>query len=93
MDLQTSHLEDRYHARIILLLLFTIKLFCIFFRINFSEKNFFFCVLSQENQGAFSQRCSLIGGVLQGLIKICKKYKKVNHFLLLICSTRIIQYS
>ena len=64
MDLQTSHLEDRYHARIILLLLFTIKLSCIFFRINFSEKLYFFCVLSQENQGAFSERRSLIGGVL-----------------------------
>ena len=32
MDLQTGHLEDRYHARIILLLLFTMKAFCIFFR-------------------------------------------------------------
>ena len=43
MDLQTGHLEDRYHGRIILLLLsFTTKIFCIFFRINFSKKLYFF---------------------------------------------------
>ena len=44
-----------------------------------------FCVLALENQGAFSERCSLICGVLQGLVKICKKYMEVNHFLLLRC--------
>ena len=37
-----GHLEDRYHARFTLLLLFTMKFFYIFFRINFSKKfNFF----------------------------------------------------
>ena len=45
MDLQTGHLEDRDHARIILLL-FTMKFFCIFFRINFSKKLYFSCVLA-----------------------------------------------
>ena len=42
MDLQTGHLEDRYHARIILLLLFIMKVFCIFWQINFSKKLEFF---------------------------------------------------
>ena len=51
MDLQTSHLEDRYHARIISLLLFTIKLFCIFFRINFSEKKIFFLRIVARKSG------------------------------------------
>ena len=37
-----GHLEDRYHTRFTLLLLFTMKFFYIFFRINFSKKfNFF----------------------------------------------------
>ena len=38
MDLQTGHLEDRYHVRIILLLLFSMKVLSIFFRANFSQK-------------------------------------------------------
>ena len=38
MDLQTGHLEDKYHARIILLLLFTVKFFCIFFLSQFFQK-------------------------------------------------------
>ena len=33
-----GHLEDRYHARFTLLLLFTMKFFYVFFRINFSKK-------------------------------------------------------
>ena len=66
MDLKTGHLEDRYHARINLLLLFSIKFFYIFF------PNQFFCVLASENQEAFSESCSLISSVLQGLVKICK---------------------
>ena len=37
MGLQAGHLEDRYHAQIILLLLFTVKIFCIFLQINFSK--------------------------------------------------------
>ena len=77
MDLQTGHLEDRGHARIVLLL-FTMKFSCIFF--------FFFCVLAWENQVAFGERCSCISGALQGLVKICKKYMEVNHFLFLSCS-------
>ena len=76
----------RYYARIILLLLFTMKFFCIFFRINFSKKLYFFCDRSQENQEVFSERCSLISGVLRGLVKTCKKYMEVNHSLLLSCS-------
>ena len=38
MDLQTGQLEDSYHARIILLLLFIMKVFCIFFRVIFPQK-------------------------------------------------------
>ena len=41
MDLQTGHLEDRYHARIILLLLFTMKFFCIFSKLIFQKIVFF----------------------------------------------------
>ena len=53
-----------------------------------------FCVLAEENQEAFSEKCSLISGViLQGLVKICKKYIEVNLFLLLSCSTLILEYS
>ena len=43
MDLQTGHLEDRDHAQIfLLLLLFTMKFFSVFFRINFSKKLYVF---------------------------------------------------
>ena len=77
-----GHLEDRYHARFTLLLLFTMKFFYIFFRINFSKKFNFFCVLAQENQDELSERCSLISVILQGLVKSCEKYMEVNHFLL-----------
>ena len=42
MDLQTIHLEDMYHVQIILLLLFTMKFFGIFIRINlYRSKSFF----------------------------------------------------
>ena len=41
MDLQTGHLEDRYHARIILLL-FIRKIFCIFFPSQCFQKIVFF---------------------------------------------------
>ena len=80
MDLQTGHLEDRYHARIILLLLFFMKFFCIFFPNQFFQKTVFFCVLASENQEAFSERCSPISSVLQGLVRICKRCMEVNHF-------------
>ena len=49
-----------------------------------------FCVLAEENQAAFSERCSLISGVLQGLVNICKKYMEVNLFLLLSGIARIL---
>ena len=42
MGLQTGHLEDKYHAQIIVLLLFTVKIFCIFLQISFSKNLFFF---------------------------------------------------
>ena len=35
MDLKNGHLEDKYHARMMLLLLFTMKCFRIFFRNSF----------------------------------------------------------
>ena len=85
MDLQTSHLEDRYHARIILLL-FTMKFFCFFFPNQFFQKLYFHCVLAQENQETFSERCSVISGALQASVKISKKHMKVNPFLILSCS-------
>ena len=77
MDLKNGHLEDKYHARMILLLLFTMKCFCIFFR-NF----FFFLTFWHKKIRRHSERCSLISGVLLGLVKICKKYMEVNPFLL-----------
>ena len=39
-----------------------------------------------RKSGGISERCSFIRGVLQGLVKICKKYMEVNNFLLIICS-------
>ena len=56
--------------------------FFVFFSESICPKKcwFFFCILAQEYQEAFSERCSLISGVLQGLVKICKKYMGVNHF-------------
>ena len=85
MDLQTDHfiLENRYHVRTILLLVYTMKCFYIFFRISFSKKIVFSCVLAEENQETFSEKCSLISRVLQGLVKTCNKHIEVNHFLLL----------
>ena len=63
------------------------EVFLCFFLSQFFQKNVFsFCVLVLENQEAFSESCSFISGVLQGLGKICKKYMEVNHFLLLICN-------
>ena len=77
-----GHLEDRYHARFTLLLLFTMKFFYIFSESIFQKNLIFFCVLAQENQDELSERCSLISVILQGLVKSCEKYMEVNHFLL-----------
>ena len=44
------------------------------------NKAFFYPNKFLENPEAFSESCSLISGVLQGLVKICKKYIEVNHF-------------
>ena len=86
MDLKTAHLEDRYHARIIvLLLLYTMKFYVLFSESIFL-KNCIFCVLALERQVSFSERYSLISGILQGLAKTCKKYIEVNHFSVLSCS-------
>ena len=64
------------------------EVFLYFFSESIFPKKFFFffCVLVQENLEAFSESCSLVSRVLQGLVKICKKYMEVNHFLLLPCS-------
>ena len=59
MDLQTGHLADRYHAQIILLLLYTMKFF-----VFFSETIFPKSYLAQENQESFSESGSLISGIL-----------------------------
>ena len=81
----SSETSQRY-ARIIRLLLFTMNVFLYFFPNQFFQKVVFFCVLAEENQEAFSEMCSFISGVLQGLVKICKKFMEVNHFLFLSCS-------
>ena len=75
MDLQTGHLGDRYHARIILLLLFTMK-----FLSQFFQKYVCFLRSGVQKPGDFGEICSLISGVLQGFVKICRRYMKVNHF-------------
>ena len=63
--------------------------FFVFFSEPIFPKNciIFFCILEQENQEGFSESCSLISGVLQGLVRISKKYMEVNLFLLLSWST------
>ena len=60
--------------------------FGIFFQINFS-KNCIFWVLVEENQEAFREKCSLISGVLQGIVKTCKKYMEGNLAVILYDST------
>ena len=47
------------------------EVFLYFYPNQFYQKIVFFCVLAEENHNAFSERCSLISGVLE-----------VNHFLL-----------
>ena len=76
---------------IIIIIIIIITIIIIYYEVflYFSPYQFFpifFCVLAKENQEAFSERFSLKSGVLQGLVKICKKYMEVNHFLLLSCS-------
>ena len=66
MDLQTGHLEDKYHAHItLLLLLFTMKFFCKFIRNNFSKKFYFFAFWRKKI------RKHLVKGVLLGVV-YCK---------------------
>ena len=57
MNQQTGHLKDRYHAQIILLLLCTMKLFCIFFANQFF-KNIFL-------RSGVSESCSPVSGALK----------------------------
>ena len=58
----------RYFAQVVLLL-FNMKFFFNFFPNQFFQKiGDFFCVLALENQEAFSERRSLVSGVLQGLV-------------------------
>ena len=88
----TPGASRRYYARVILLLLFTVKFFYNFFFFFFESvfpKIVFLCVPASENQGTFSERCSLKSGVSEGLVKVCKKYMEFNSFLLLSCSTHI----
>ena len=65
------------------------EVFFVFFSDSIFPESCIFCVLAQENQEAFSESCSLITGVWQGLVEICQKYIEVNHFLLLTCSRQI----
>ena len=64
--------------------------FLLFYSESLFPKNCIFCVLGEENQEVFSEMCSLISGVLLGLVKICKTYMEENLFLILSCSTRIL---
>ena len=61
-----SFLNDRGYARIILLLLFTMKFFCISFRINFFKKLFFFAFWCKK-----IKRYS-VSSILQGLQSFTK---------------------
>ena len=70
---ETGQLEDKYHAPIMSLLLFTMNFYCIFFRIKFSKKLFVCFLHSGVRKSGFSERCSLMSGILQGLVKICEK--------------------
>ena len=67
--------------------------FLYFFPNQFFQHIAFFCILGEENQEAFSEKCYLMSGALQGLVKICKKYMEVNLFLLLSCTTLKLKYS
>ena len=78
-------MPDIHRARIIFLL--SIMNFFLYSLPNqFFQKIAFFCILVKENQEAFSERYSLVSVVLEGLVKICKKYMELNPFLLLSCS-------
>ena len=63
-----------------------------FFGINFSKRLYFFAFW-QKKIRRHLVKCCIISGVLQGLVKICKKYIEVNLFLLLSCTTLILKYS
>ena len=69
------------------------KVVLYFFPNQIFQKIVFSCVLLEENQETFSEKCSPTSGVLQGLVKICKKYMEVNLILLLTCSTLTLYYS
>ena len=51
--LQTGHLEDRYHARVILSLLYTMKFFCIFLLNQFFQKILFFAFWRKKIRSHF----------------------------------------
>ena len=87
MALQTGHLEDRYYARIILLLLlFTMKFFCIFFQISFSKKLYFFAFWHKKIVRHLVKVVLLYVVLYKVELKSVKKYMEVSQFLLLICS-------
>ena len=68
--------------------LMTVNLMTVNFR-NFSEYiNYEILARSCENPEAFTDRCSLISDVLQGVDKVFEKYMKVNEFLFLSCSLK-----
>ena len=76
----------RHTTRELFIIIIYYKDFLYFLLNQFFQKNVFFWVLLYENQESFGERCSLISGILQGLVKTCKKYIEVNQFLLLSCS-------
>ena len=84
MDLQTGYLEDTPCASYFLIIYYEFFLHSL--PNQFFQKIAFFCILVKENQEAFSERYSLVSGVLKGLVKICEKYMELNPFLLLSCN-------
>ena len=81
----SGNLSEISCVNCIIIIIIYYEVFFVFFSEPIFPKNciIFFCILEQENQEGFSESCSLISGVLQGLVRISKKYMEVNLFLLL----------
>ena len=67
------------------------EVFLYFFRNQFFIKIVFFALWRKKIRTHLVK--SVISGVLQGLVKICKNYIEVNLFSLLSCSALISWYS
>ena len=74
MDLQTDHLEDRYHSNYFIIIIYYEVFFVVFFRVSFS-KNFsffflFFFAFWRNKIRRHLERVILVMGVLQSLVKV-----------------------